>query len=219
MGPIWGRQDPGGPHVGPMNFAIWEGVDPHHKSCGSAFATKITIGEFCFLYNALKWLEWHQNGLIYTASFEKCCHVVAKHFPNLVFATSQYMGIMMSQITSNLTVCSAVFWGWQRWKHQSSVLLAICEGNPLVTDGFPSQKASVACQVINHHCNIYDWLHEAQQQPVNLNSLLYWNLMKFFCPMISHLGHLKNTHRDTLHAPFGNNSSVVKIVMDRNMRF
>ena len=23
MGPIWGRQDPGGPHVGPMNIAIW----------------------------------------------------------------------------------------------------------------------------------------------------------------------------------------------------
>ena len=24
MGPIWGWQDPGGPHVGPMNFAIWD---------------------------------------------------------------------------------------------------------------------------------------------------------------------------------------------------
>ena len=24
MGPIWGRQDPGGLHVGPMNFATWE---------------------------------------------------------------------------------------------------------------------------------------------------------------------------------------------------
>ena len=23
MGPIWGRQDPGGPHVGPVNLAIW----------------------------------------------------------------------------------------------------------------------------------------------------------------------------------------------------
>ena len=23
MGPIWGRQDPGGPYAGPMNFAIW----------------------------------------------------------------------------------------------------------------------------------------------------------------------------------------------------
>ena len=40
MGPIWGRQDPGGPHVGLMNFAIWalnikmlsyEYRDPHVK--------------------------------------------------------------------------------------------------------------------------------------------------------------------------------------------
>ena len=23
LGPIWGRKDPGGAHVGPMNFAIW----------------------------------------------------------------------------------------------------------------------------------------------------------------------------------------------------
>ena len=23
MEPTWGRQDPGGPHVGPMNLAIW----------------------------------------------------------------------------------------------------------------------------------------------------------------------------------------------------
>ena len=23
MGSIWGRQGPGGPHVGPMDFAIW----------------------------------------------------------------------------------------------------------------------------------------------------------------------------------------------------
>ena len=26
MGPIWGRQDPGGPHVGPINIAIWDVV-------------------------------------------------------------------------------------------------------------------------------------------------------------------------------------------------
>ena len=25
MGPIWGRQDPGGPHVGTMTLAIWAG--------------------------------------------------------------------------------------------------------------------------------------------------------------------------------------------------
>ena len=27
MGPIWGRQDPGGPHVGPTNFAICQWVE------------------------------------------------------------------------------------------------------------------------------------------------------------------------------------------------
>ena len=24
MGPNWGQQDPGGPHVGPMNLANWD---------------------------------------------------------------------------------------------------------------------------------------------------------------------------------------------------
>ena len=27
MGPIWDRQDPGGPHVGPVNFAIWVRIE------------------------------------------------------------------------------------------------------------------------------------------------------------------------------------------------
>ena len=32
MGPIWGRQDPGGPHVGPMYFAIWVlYMDPEYR--------------------------------------------------------------------------------------------------------------------------------------------------------------------------------------------
>ena len=36
MGPTWGRQDPGGPHVGHMNLAIWETLfymkgKPHYK--------------------------------------------------------------------------------------------------------------------------------------------------------------------------------------------
>ena len=26
VGPTWGRQDPGGPHIGHMNFAIWEAI-------------------------------------------------------------------------------------------------------------------------------------------------------------------------------------------------
>ena len=26
MGPAWGGQDPGGPHVGPMNLIIWDAL-------------------------------------------------------------------------------------------------------------------------------------------------------------------------------------------------
>ena len=37
VGPIWGRQDPGGPHVGPKNFAIWG-------------ALKIIVLDYGFVY-------------------------------------------------------------------------------------------------------------------------------------------------------------------------
>ena len=34
MGPIWGRQDPGGPHVGPMKLVIWEVISCRfHRIC------------------------------------------------------------------------------------------------------------------------------------------------------------------------------------------
>ena len=51
------------------------------------------------------------------------------------------MNIMASQITDNSTVClNLVCLCLQQTKYQSFVLLTICEGNPLVTGGFPSAK-------------------------------------------------------------------------------
>ena len=41
MGPIWGRQDPGGPHVGHMDLAIWESV--------------LTI------YHTVSYIIWHES--------------------------------------------------------------------------------------------------------------------------------------------------------------
>ena len=41
MGPIWGRQDPGGPHVGPMNFAIWVPFDKEWKYINAADSKNI----------------------------------------------------------------------------------------------------------------------------------------------------------------------------------
>ena len=52
MGPIWGQQDPGGPHVGPMNFALWDMI--------------IHIREHISWMNAL-WLK--QNAVILQMTF------------------------------------------------------------------------------------------------------------------------------------------------------
>ena len=60
MGPIWGRQDPGWPHVGPMNFAIW---GPRGKLC------------MLFLY----FLWWDDNS---------CYNLLYKTFPGKVLSYS-----------------------------------------------------------------------------------------------------------------------------------
>ena len=41
MGPICGRQDPGGPHVGPMNFAIWVGICKHCDAIAQSAQKKL----------------------------------------------------------------------------------------------------------------------------------------------------------------------------------
>ena len=37
MGPIWGRQDPSGPHVGPTNFAILDAFMSSIKSFSAEY--------------------------------------------------------------------------------------------------------------------------------------------------------------------------------------
>ena len=41
MGPIWSRQDPGGPHVGPMYFAIWAAFHFAAYACTMATDQKL----------------------------------------------------------------------------------------------------------------------------------------------------------------------------------
>ena len=45
MGPIWGRQDPGGPHVGPMNCAICGNIKKQ-----SYVTRKEYLNDVIFLY-------------------------------------------------------------------------------------------------------------------------------------------------------------------------
>ena len=55
MGPIWGRQDPFGPYVGPMNFAIWAAIK---LPPGDAVLTTkpLLIGNvICYYYQKSHW--------------------------------------------------------------------------------------------------------------------------------------------------------------------
>ena len=47
MGPIWGQQDPGGPHVGPMNFAIWDYINGWVQDCSNSSALAMELLQSC----------------------------------------------------------------------------------------------------------------------------------------------------------------------------
>ena len=76
MGPFWVRQGPGGPHVGPMNFAIWERLsgDLSYSHIAEWWQSYVNLAECWFLpsectsrllYPVLPGLQWHST-LIYT---------------------------------------------------------------------------------------------------------------------------------------------------------
>ena len=66
MGPIWGRQDPGGPHVGPLNFVIWDisvftGANMHWSESSLPFAKYVRLTSLQFsacLVFCVKSIPW-----------------------------------------------------------------------------------------------------------------------------------------------------------------
>ena len=58
IGPIWGRQDPGGPHVGPMNFAIWVDIAWNVWTTTVLPSPPIPWGAHC-LYSLSVHICWH----------------------------------------------------------------------------------------------------------------------------------------------------------------
>ena len=63
MGPHWGRQDPGGPHVGPMNFATWELNHQYFNfNCGLP-KPLLNLGLFGGSVDGLAYNKWLYNWL------------------------------------------------------------------------------------------------------------------------------------------------------------
>ena len=66
IGPTWGRQDPGGPHDGPTNFAFWDvqykNIHSPHNSLIWIFVYKCTVHitayhkqDFCMVPTTIHW--------------------------------------------------------------------------------------------------------------------------------------------------------------------
>ena len=79
----------------------------------------------------------HLHVYTYTCSYY-VSKKVFRHYGDVM------MGAMASQITSLTIVYSTVYSGADQIKHQSSASLTFVSGNPPVTGGFPSQRASNA---------------------------------------------------------------------------
>ena len=59
MGPTWGWQDPGGPHVGPMNLAVWEPIPRHATAThGKILAIHIKVATN-FLVTFCHWFSYN----------------------------------------------------------------------------------------------------------------------------------------------------------------
>ena len=118
MGPTWGRQDPGGPHVGPMNVAIWvtifgsdNGLPPGRRQA----IIQTSDGILLIWPSGTSFNEISTE--IITFSFEKICLKVssAKWRPLClglnVLTSARYSYIKSSNATiSSSLMCSYLSW-------------------------------------------------------------------------------------------------------------
>ena len=140
MGPIWGRQDPGVPHVGLMNFAIWGHVSSEFKvwlkfyfsNCCAVcniilYCSTIYCKSLCFLLRHMmkwnrhqtplfRWLWWlilHFASPQWEQLFRfKCCFICYKMSCNLSL-----------QIRGNLMWANLSFYYKEQPYHQSRELM------------------------------------------------------------------------------------------------
>ena len=89
MGPTWGRQDPGGPHVGPMNLAIW--FVPRWLSCKVLSHITRSIFSKIFTIDTLISPSRTRQGVSFVSS--RCHHILLFWFMQPYREIPCYTGI------------------------------------------------------------------------------------------------------------------------------
>ena len=103
MGPIWGRQDPGGPHVGPMNFAIWDCMDGWVQDCSNSSALAMELLQSC------------AKPSIYCYTKHNTCLVPSCLFPSFQFRSIRNQ--MPSIFSQKHTWKISFWWNFHHWLH------------------------------------------------------------------------------------------------------
>ena len=89
------------------------------------------------VHNVIRWLQTYQGP-------KPSCREYSDGHYYIIVSDITMMSHMPHSIPNHLQLhcLSIACSGWHPKKHQSSALLVHCEGNPPVTGGFPSQRAS-----------------------------------------------------------------------------
>ena len=143
MGPTWVLSAPEGPHVGPMNFAIWVVMGIHRPE---DYPYKVPVILMVFsCHGVLRWtadiglvhmdsykgsqpqVTWNFKCNLYWFDMDRICISYAVR-ARVMHYSDVIMGTIASQITSLTTVCSTVYSDADERKHQSSASLAFVRG-------------------------------------------------------------------------------------------
>ena len=81
---------------------------------------------------------WHQSAQIYTRFVKFLFHIIGSLWIHVLHLNNDILQRFHVMTSS----CSESTHTGQQVNHQSNSLPVLCKGNPSVTDGFPSQRAS-----------------------------------------------------------------------------
>ena len=135
MGPIWGRQDPGGPHVGPMNFAIWGSKGGYRSQPLWKKYKVIAICYFnltCFINCPLADTSTNWQSLYNDSRFP--------FMGEKVIATLQWRHNERDDVSHHWRInrLLKILFMHRSKKTPKLCVTGLCERNPPVTGGFPS---------------------------------------------------------------------------------
>ena len=134
IGPTWGREDPGGPHVGSVNFVIWVLMPSHWRQASMQRRSLFQHLIFPLRTNYKRvWKQWSFCQVIFEI-FSPCDIIVYWTFD----ITKRYHSQCLPHILY-IAWCSPYTW----WRHQMEIFsasLALCAGNSPITGEFTPQR-------------------------------------------------------------------------------